>query len=137
MKEVKFLGKHKRTMNMLVILAMFTCTNVCLGISDIKGESVSRDDKKTIDQIKKSAEQGYAYAQCNLGGMYHEGKGVKQDYKEAINWFKKSAEQGFAQAQYNLGVMYYEGKGVKQDYKEAFNWFKKQHNRGILAPKQY
>ncbi len=53
----------------------------------------------------KSAEQGDAWAQYNLGLIYKNGEGVSQDYEKAIDWFTKSAEQGFAVAQYYLGLM--------------------------------
>ncbi|GHT71252.1 hypothetical protein AGMMS49950_07560 [Endomicrobiia bacterium] len=110
MIKVKFLGKHKRVRNMLVVLAMFVCTNICLGVSDIKEESVSQNDKKTIDQLKKKAEQGNVEAQNKLDLMYDNGKGEEQDYKEAFNWLKKAAEQGDAKAQCYLGWTYLKGK---------------------------
>ncbi len=44
--------------------------------------------------MRKSAEQGNAQAQCNLGYMYESGDGVIKDKEEAIKWYKKSAEQG-------------------------------------------
>ena len=56
---------------------------------------------------RKSAEQGIADAQFNLGVMYDEGRGVTQDYNEAVKWYRKSAEQGLRDAQFNLGLMYY------------------------------
>ncbi len=62
----------------------------------------------------KSAEQGYADAQFNLGGMYAEGKGTPQDDKQAVHWYTKSAEQGLAAAQNNLGVMYLNGKAFRK-----------------------
>ena len=40
--------------------------------------------KSSVDTNKKSAEQGLAEAQTNLGWMYEFGKGVEQDYLEAI-----------------------------------------------------
>ncbi len=69
------------------------------------------------------AAQGHAYAQYNLGGMYHEGQGVPRDYAEAVKWYRKAAKQGYAQAQYNVGVMYGEGTGVPQNNVQAHMWF--------------
>jgi len=40
--------------------------------------------------FRKSAQQGYANAQFNLGIMYHHGCGVKQDYPEALCWYSKA-----------------------------------------------
>ena len=72
----------------------------------VNGEGVPQDYEKAIDWYTKSAEQGYAKAQYNLGWMYDNGRGVPQDDKQAVYWYTKSAEQGFAVAQYNLGWMY-------------------------------
>ena len=67
------------------------------------------DDKQDYQQAfnwyQKSANQGYATAQYNLGVMYRDGQGVRQDYQQAFNWYQKSANQGYAAAQNNLGVM--------------------------------
>jgi Sel1 repeat len=69
--------------------------------------------------IKPLATQGNAYAQNNLGFMYHEGHGVAKDYKEAVKWYRLAAEQGNADAQTNLGGAYQNGFGVPKDYGEA------------------
>ncbi len=71
---------------------------------------VPQDDKQAVHWFTKSAEQGDADAQYNLGLMYAEGDGVPQDDKQAVHWFTKSAEQGDAGAQFSLGVMYAEGR---------------------------
>jgi hypothetical protein len=47
-------------------------------------------------QYKKSADQGYAKAQSNLGIAYTIGKGVLKDYKQAVYWYQKAADQGYA-----------------------------------------
>jgi TPR repeat protein len=86
--------------------------------------------------VRISAEQGNAKAQCELGYMYDFGQGVPQDYKKAIRWYRKAAEQGYAEAQYNLGHMYDKGQGVPQDYKEAVRWYRKAVEQGY-AKAQY
>ena len=55
------------------------------------------------------AEQGYAYAQYNLGVMYDNGTGVEQSDEKAVEWVLKAAEQVNADAQCNLGWMYVNG----------------------------
>ena len=72
---------------------------------------------------KKAAQQGYAFAQSQLGFMYDIGHGVAQDYKEAVKWYRKAALQGDAFAQYGLGFMYEYGEGVAQDYIQAHMWY--------------
>ena len=71
---------------------------------------------------RKTAEQGDADAQFNLGNAYHTGAGVEKDDKQAVIWYRKAAEQGNADAQSNLGLAYHNGTGVEKDDKEAVNW---------------
>ena len=65
-----------------------------------------KDDPDEVALLRKSAEQGNALAQNNLGVMYAEGKGVSRNDSEAVKWFRKSAEQGNSAGQSNLGEMY-------------------------------
>ena len=51
------------------------------------------------------AEQGNAFAQCNLGVAYANGYGVTEDVSEAVKWFRLAAEQGDAEARINLRLM--------------------------------
>ena len=74
--------------------------------------------------FRKSAEQGVAAAQYNLGIAYLDGHGVPQDYTEAARWWRKASEQGYVNAQCNLGMLYHNGQGVPKDYVESLKWFK-------------
>jgi len=104
----------------IIILLSFS---VIAGDFEDGEEAYEREDyMAAIFFFKKSAEQGHAQAQHNLGVMYKLGQGIPQDYKQAMYWLQKAAVQGFAQAQYNLGVMYGKGLGVTQDYIEAYKW---------------
>ncbi|WP_143541464.1 tetratricopeptide repeat protein, partial [Rodentibacter genomosp. 1] len=67
----------------------------------------------------KSAEQGHANAQFNLGLMYEKGRGVKQDYIQAKKWYEKASEQKHAAATTNLGYLYENGYGTRQDKYKA------------------
>ena len=58
------------------------------------GEGVSKDYVKAVEWYQKSAEQGNAYAQANLGNCYYYGEGVSKDITKAVEWFRKAAEQG-------------------------------------------
>jgi TPR repeat protein len=85
----------------------------------------------------KSAENGYAPAQCDLGAMYEKGVGVKQNYQDTLKWYTKAAEQGDALAQNNLGLIHARGFRDKSigfflrvavanattDHVEAYKWF--------------
>ena len=126
------------------ILILFSFSVIAGDFEDGK-EAYEREDYiAAISFFKKSAEQGNAKAQDNLGAMYAHGLGVTQDYKQAMYWLQKSAAQGFAEAQSNLGAMYARGLGVTQDYKQAVSWYEKsaaqgfadaQHNLGVMYGK--
>jgi len=78
---------------------------------------------EAIEWIRKSANQGNADAQYNLGVIYEIARGVPQDFAEAAKWYRKAAEQGNADAESNLGFLYSLGRGVPQDYVEAYKWW--------------
>jgi len=78
----------------------------------------------------KTAEQGDAIAQFNLGVMYRDAEGVPEDDAEAVKWFRKAAEQGDADAQYNLGYMYGDGTIVPQSSTEMEKWWRKAAEQG-------
>ena len=58
------------------------------------GNGVTQDYKQAFYWYQKSADQGYDFAQRNLGLMYEEGKGVVQSDILALEWYRKAAEQG-------------------------------------------
>ncbi len=72
-------------------------------LDSIDNTTSSKNDKQSEDNqilsIIKSAEQGNAKAQFELGGMYIQGYGVEEDAELAFEWFEKSALQGNAEAQ--------------------------------------
>jgi len=59
----------------------------------------TQDYEKAFEWYTKSAEQGNADAQYQLGVMYQKGLGVKTDMDEALRWYRKSMAQGHASAQ--------------------------------------
>ena len=61
------------------------------------GEGVPEDYREALKWYRMAAEQGYAPAQYNLGGMYIKGEGVPEDYREALKWYRMAAEQGLAE----------------------------------------
>ena len=74
--------------------------------------------------LQKSADQGLAIAQHNLGGVYYSGFGAPRDYEQAFKWYRKAAEQGFTPSQAFLGWAYIHGKGgLTEDYHEAIKWY--------------
>ena len=113
-------GCMNRIITTILLLALSTAVtaNFYTGL-----EAYLQGDYKTaFIEFSKSAEQGNADAQYNLGLMYANGKGVPEDDREAVRWYRKAAEQGDAVAQYNLGAMYAKGEGVPEDYVKAYMW---------------
>jgi TPR repeat protein len=100
------------------------------------GRGVAVDEEEAAVWYRKSAEQGYAHAQTDLGKSYRGGRGVPRDYGEALVWFRKAADQGHAGAQFVLGEMYQKGQGVPQDSDEALAWFRKAADQKAYAAQQ-
>ncbi len=86
------------------------------------GMGVQQDYHKAMEYYLKSANQGHAGAQSNIGThsfyfnyqpftnlywsgvLYDNGKGVQQDYHKAMEYYLKAANQGHAIAQFNIGI---------------------------------
>jgi len=83
-----------------------------------KGSCV-KDVQTAVNWYRKSAIQGHANAQCNLGVCLYYGQGITMDEVEAASWFARSAAQGHAKAQCNLGVCFKKGRGVVKDDAKA------------------
>ena len=109
-------------MKKLLVCILFVLFGTQMSAQEIdKGyEAYNDGDYATaLNEWKPIAEQGYAFAQYNLGIMYEYGNGVPKDYAEAVKWYRLSAEQGYAIGQYSLGLMYSNGYGVLKDKPEA------------------
>ncbi|BBP01315.1 hypothetical protein SFSGTM_20230 [Sulfuriferula nivalis] len=95
------------------------------------GQGVPQDYAQAVTWTRKSADQGLAVAQVNLGLLYRDGHGVPQDYAQAAAWYRKAADQGEVHAQNNLGIVYLNGRGVPQNYIQAASWFRKSAEQGF------
>ena len=91
---------------------------------------VAKDYKQAVFWYRKSADQGNALGQNNLGRCYEKGRGVAKDFEQALFWFRKSADQGNALAQCNLGRCYENGQGVAKDFRQAVFWYRKSADQG-------
>ena len=87
-----------------------------------KGYYVAQNRQIALDLYKKSAKQGYAKAQYNLGNAYATGDGVSKNDEKAVELFTKAAQQNFPEAQYNLAYMY---ENIFLDLEKAMYWYKK------------
>jgi TPR repeat protein len=90
----------------------------------VLGEAYYRvqDYQNALVWFRKSAQQGYASGQYNLGVLYLEGSGTAKDEGEAQKWFLKAAEQGDLFAMNNLVAAYYYGNGVSKDLVATYMW---------------
>jgi hypothetical protein len=88
-----------------------------------------------LDDLIKSAKEGSAGAQYQLGLCYYGSVGVGQDFRQAVEWYAKIAQQGNADAQFRLGGCYYGGVGAEKDHKQAVNWFFKAAEQGHVSAK--
>ena len=77
---------------------------------------------------RMAAEQGFYFAQHELGSLYCNGSGVEQNASVALVWYHKAAEQGYTKSETLLGFAYYVGKvcevKIKRDLAKAGKWFR-------------
>jgi TPR repeat protein len=62
------------------------------------GKGTLTDKKQAFYWYEKSAKQGSAIAQYNLGVIYFIGEGTLPDKKQAAFWIRKSYDNGFEEA---------------------------------------
>jgi TPR repeat protein len=95
------------------------------------GGGVPQDEEQAFRWWRKSAEQGLAWAQNEVGIALLDGWGAAADPRQAVSWFRKAAAQGMAVAQVNLGLMYLNGVGVRRSEREAVEQFRDAAERGL------
>lgn len=100
-----------------------------------RGLGVERDEKRSLEWLRKSAEGGLSLAQFNYANTLFAAK-TEAGYKGAVAWWTKAADQGFFPAQYNLAMAYQEGLGVKQDLDKALHWYQKAGENGSEPAKE-
>jgi TPR repeat protein len=71
----------------------------------VNGEGVPKNYVEALKWFRRSADQGDAIGQYQLGVMYHNGQGVPQNDAEAAKWLRLSAAQGYAAAQGKLAIL--------------------------------
>jgi hypothetical protein len=77
---------------------------------------------QSLADLRRTAGQGDADAQWQMGVRYHNGEDVPRDDTQAMQWFLRAAEQGHVTAQATLGAYYWAGRGVPQDLSKAYFW---------------
>lgn len=82
-----------------------------------------------IAALQKSAKEGDAPAQFQLGRAYYRGRGVEKDPEKALELIRKAADAGNPDAIDSMGFFYANGEIVKLDESQAVKWFR----RGVAA----
>jgi hypothetical protein len=65
------------------------------------GQGVTQNYSSAVFWYNKSAEQGLAVAQANLGVLYAFGKGVSQNYVQSYKWLDLASAANITAAQRN------------------------------------
>ncbi len=82
-----------------------------------------KDKAEAIKWYRKSAEQGFANAQCELGDCYANGRGVPKDEVEAYKWFLLAGAQAkreIARIERELtGTQRAEGQRLAREWKPS------------------
>jgi TPR repeat protein len=86
------------------------------------GQGVSQDYLEAMKWYRKAADQGYAMAQSNIGGLYIGGNGVTKSFPEAMKWFQMAAEQGNVPAQFNLAISLIAVENKPMDFIQSYKW---------------
>ena len=91
-----------------------------------EGKEISKDYTKAVYWLKKSAEQGYAVAQHELGDYYNK----IAVFTEAVHWLKKSDEQCHPLSPYVLATMHEKPYITEKNFENKFDLLKKSAKRG-------
>ncbi|KAG0269818.1 hypothetical protein DFQ27_001938 [Actinomortierella ambigua] len=113
-------------------------------------EVEARANAAAVIWIRRSAEQGFAIAQHELGRMYEEGKigmeaktKVIDDQQQqrqqdddndtlAVHWYRRAADQHFGPAMTSLGLMFQRGRGgLRRDPVRAMDLFRRAADLGF------
>lgn len=66
---------------------------------------MARDLEQARLWFERSAIQGYAHGQFNLGHLYETGRGGGQDDVQAYKWYKLALEAGYPRSSARLKVL--------------------------------
>ena len=106
-----------------------------ISVMHYKGKGVPEHDmEEAVKWLRKAAEQGHAWAQCELGEIYCTGSGgVRRDYVEGEKWLRQAAEKGHAEAQNRLSWFFISNDKSVQGYIKAEKWVRKAADQGHKA----
>jgi TPR repeat protein len=95
------------------------------------GIAVNRSNEKSVEWLRKAADNGSVYAANALWMMFRQFKGQLVKLDEAKPYLKSAAKQGLATAQHQYGVALGEGLLGGIDQEAGIEWVKKAAEQGL------
>lgn len=101
------------------------------------GNGVEQDWQKAVEMLQRSADQGNADAQWELGLMYEFSNHVIQDASKALEFYRKSADSGSPIGLYMVAHCYQHGIVVDEDHSISDSLYTQSFNELMqLAPQE-
>lgn len=98
----------------------------------LKGDDITKDEKKAFELMTSAAQQGHVEAQGGLGYFYGSGIVVQKDEAMAREWMRKGAVMGSAKAQLNLGLLLLNETESSSVKSEGIQWIKESAHQGLV-----
>ncbi|HEY1262169.1 MAG TPA: tetratricopeptide repeat protein [Terriglobales bacterium] len=101
------------------------------GMNALTGVGPSHNQQAGVDDLRRSAELGFAPAQVALGYIYESGAaGVAAQPTAALDWYKKAARQDDRLGDWLAGRAYLTGVGTARDLDQAASFLRKAASQG-------
>ncbi len=104
-----------------------------VALRHLNGDGVQKNATEGVAWLERSAQQGYANAQYDLGVALRDGVGASADDQRALTWLRLAAEAGDPRAQFEVGRMYVAGKGGPADVVRGFAWLSLASAQGMVG----
>lgn len=119
-----------RTLLLLfAISGLFSCGGVApMNAMPSDFKSAADREKEFLREnadLLKSANEGNAQSQFELGLIYYQGKEIAKNYDNAFSWFSKASQNNHPGSSFYLGIMYMDGNGTDKDCAQSLKYYKK------------
>ena len=115
----------RQSLRISLLLVATTINNSVAEVLDDAVEAMRTGDfAEAYCVMRPLAEQGDAYAQYNIGWMYHNGYGLSVNNNRALDWWLLASKQGYSDASFSIGLLYSLGEGnVARDVDLAVDYY--------------
>jgi hypothetical protein len=100
----------------------------CYACAWNNGEMGSQSHAKSLEWMRKAADQGHEGACAGMGDAYHLGQGVAVSYKEAVHWYARAPHHAVALD--GLGHLTRDGHGTPMNSLLAIDFFRQSAEQG-------